>query len=52
MSKKAEASASLLDAALSGNLLALQAALAAGGDKEIKGEVRVWLTAILLGLLQ
>ena len=52
MSKKAKASASLLVAAKSGDLLALQAALAAGSDKEIKGEVCVWVTAILLGLLQ
>jgi hypothetical protein len=47
MSKKAKASASLLDAALSGNLLALQAALAVGGDKDTKREVRVWVSALL-----
>ena len=42
--------ASLLAATLSGDLLALQAALAAGGDKEAKGEVRVFGTVFLLDL--
>jgi len=41
---------SLLAAATSGDLLALQAALAAGGDKDTIGEVRSSWLALLLNL--
>ena len=50
MSKNAKASTALLVAAKSGDLLALQAALAAGGDKETMGVVRVFGTVFLLDL--